>query len=300
VTVLLDFLPEWTLAMQTAQRSPRTITSYAAGVRAFAAWLAEHAPDVTQPDDVTPSHVRGWLAELTERGAAPKTVGARYQAARALFDWLAREGEVTASPVLRVERPRLVEPEIKVPTLDELRAVLATASDRRSFGDVRDTAVIRLWLDTGLRRSELAALRVSDVDLTAGEASVMGKGRKPRTVAFGRATATALARYVRLRGRHPRADLPDLWLGDRGRGPIDGASLYTMLTRRAERAGVQLHPHQLRHFFADAWLKEGGSEGGLMRAAGWSSRQMLDRYASANAAERSRAERRRLTLGDAL
>jgi site-specific recombinase XerD len=286
--------------MQTAQRSPRTIASYTGGVRVFAAWLADKAPGVAVPDDVTPSHLRAWLAELTERRAAPKTVGARYQAVRALFDWLVKEGEATASPVLRVERPRLVEPDIRVPTLEELRAVLATAADRKSFRDVRDAAVIRLWLDTGLRRSELAGLTVADVDLSAGEASVMGKGRKPRRVAFGRATATALARYMRLRGRHPRADLPALWLGDRGRGPVDGASLYTMLTRRAEQAGVKLHPHQLRHFFADAWLKEGGSEGGLMRAAGWSSRQMLDRYAAANAAERSRAERRRLTLGDAL
>ncbi len=74
-----------------------------------------------------------------------------------------------------------------------------------------------------------------------------------------------------------------------------------MLTRRAARAGVTLHPHQLRHFFADAWLKENGSESGLMRAAGWSNRSMLDRYASANAAERfPRRERRRLTLGDAI
>ena len=298
MTVLLDFLPEWTLAMQAAQRSPRTIDNYTAGVRSLARWLEPNAPDVAEPGDITPSHLRRWLAELSEHGAAPKTVGARYQAVRALFDWLVAEGELTSSPARRVERPRLVEPEIRVPTVEELRAVLATASNRQSFADVRDTAVIRLWLDTGLRRSELAALRVSDLDVTAGEAGVLGKGRKPRTVAFGSATSTALARYLRLRSRHPHAGLLELWLGDRGRGAVDGASLYTMLTRRAARAGVDLHPHQLRHFFADAWLKEGGSEGGLMRAAGWSSRQMLDRYASANASERSRAERRRLSLGD--
>ncbi len=85
---------------------------------------------------------------------------------------------------------------------------------------------------------------------------------------------------------------------ERNRGPVGDEALAAMLVRRAEQAGVRLNPHQLRHFFADAWLREGGSEGGLMRAAGWSSRQMLDRYASANAAERARAERRRLTLGD--
>lgn len=69
----------------------------------------------------------------------------------------------------------MVEPEIRVPTIEELRAVLATASDVRSFADVRDAAVIRLWLDTGLRRSGMTGLTVSDVNVTNGEVSVMGK-----------------------------------------------------------------------------------------------------------------------------
>lgn len=261
--------------------------------------FVEYVGDL-EPAEVTPSHLRRWLSHLTERGAAAKTISSRYQAVRSFFDWLATEAELDESPVRKVARPKAQEPEIQVPTIEELKAVLATASDVRSFADVRDVAVIRLWLDTGLRRSELAALSVADVNLTDGEVSVMGKGRKPRTVAYGNATAKALGRYLRLRSRHPHGERSELWLGDRGRGPVDSASLYTMLTRRAARAGVTLHPHQLRHFFADAWLKENGSEGGLMRAAGWSNRSMLDRYASANAAERSRTERRRLTLGDAI
>jgi integrase/recombinase XerC len=294
---LLDYLDEWSTAMAAAQKSPQTIKAYTGGVRALSGWLAQ-AGESTDAATVTPTLLRRWLADMSAVGAAPKSIGARYQAVRALYGWLVEEGEVPESPVLRVARPKLSEIEVTVPTVADLRAVLATASDRRSFADVRDTAVIRLWLDTGLRRSELAGLRVEDVDVPTRQARVMGKGRKPRTVAFGPTTATALARYLRLRTRHPLAERPELWLGDRGRGPVDGGSLYVMLTRRAARAGVELHPHQLRHFFADSWLREGGSEGGLMRAAGWSSRAMLDRYASANASERSRAERARLSLGD--
>ena len=292
---MIEFLPEWTLHLRAAQRSPQTIANYTAGVRSFAEYVGD-----LEPAEITASHVRRWLSYLTDRGAAPKTISSRYQALRSFFDWLAAEAELDESPVRRVARPKVQEPEIRVPTLEELRAVLATASNVRAFSDVRDAAVIRLWLDTGLRRSELAGLTVADVNVIDGEVSVMGKGRKPRTVAYGSATAKALGRYLRLRSRHPQSERAELWLGDRGRGPVDGASLYAMLTRRAARAGVTLHPHQLRHFFADAWLRENGSEGGLMRAAGWSNRSMLDRYASANAAERSRAERRRLTLGDAI
>jgi hypothetical protein len=93
------------------------------------------------------------------------------------------------------------EPEIRIPTIEELRAVLGTASDVRAFADVRDAAVIRLWLDTGLRRSVLAGLTVADVNVTDGEVSVMGKGRKPRRVAYGNATAKALGRWLTWAGR---------------------------------------------------------------------------------------------------
>jgi integrase len=147
--------------------------------------------------------------------------------------------------VRRVERPKLVEPEIRVPTIEELRAVLATANDRRSFLDVRDTAVIRLWLDTGIRRSELTGLRLSDVDLTTGQVTVTGKGRKIRTVAFGATTSTALARYFRLRARHPLANRPELWLGDRNRGPVSSEGLGEHRQIAAHRRPGPGHRHQL-------------------------------------------------------
>lgn len=124
---MIEFLPEWSLHLRAAQRSPQTIANYTAGVRSF----AEHVGDV-EPGDVTPSHVRRWLSDLTERGAAPKTISSRYQALRSFFDWLAAEAELAESPVRKVARPKVVEPEIRVPTIEELRAVLATASNVRS------------------------------------------------------------------------------------------------------------------------------------------------------------------------
>ena len=117
---MIEFLPEWTLHLRAAQRSPRTIANYTAGVRSF----ADHVGDL-ELAEVTPSHVRRWLASLTDRGAAPKTISSRYQALRSFFDWLAAEAELDDSPVRKVARPKVQEPEIRVPTLDELRAVLA-------------------------------------------------------------------------------------------------------------------------------------------------------------------------------
>lgn len=200
---------------------------------------------------------------------------------------------------------RPIVPEQPAPHLSDvqLRALLK-ACEGRAFEDVRDLAIVRLMIDTGCRRGEIAGLRLGNVmiDVKAGRGAitVLGKGRRERSLPFGVKTALALRRYQKAREGHARANGTDaLWLSYRG--ALSGDGLMQMLQRRGEKAGiVGMHPHLLRHTFAHRWQMPGESESDLMALAGWRSPAMLRRYASGAAMERAHAAAERLGLGDKL
>jgi integrase len=154
-------------------------------------------------------------------------------------------------------------------------------------------------IETGARAGEVVNIAVADVNLREGTVVIRrGKGGKGRTIPIGPQATRAIDRYLRLRRPHRLADTPDLWLGDRGKG-FSYYGLYSALIYRAEVAGLQeFHPHVLRHTAAGRWLAAGGSEGGLMAVAGWTRRDMIDRYTRATSARRAVDEARKLGLGD--
>lgn len=289
-------LPDWKTHLRARNVAPSTIASYVRVGENLLAYLRQQGMP-TAASTIRREHLESFLADLGDRVSAA-TVAKHYRSMQQLFRWLADDGEIPVSPMERMRPPKVPEQPVEVFTDDELTRLLSAAKGN-TFENRRDTALLRILIDTGVRASELIGLELDDVDDAQQLFHVLGKGRKGRAVPYGLKTADALRRYRRVRTTHPNAALPALWLGKKG--PLSTSGLAQILERRALEAGVpNCHPHRFRHTFAHTWLAAGGQEHDLMRLAGWSSPQMVGRYASSAGAERARDAHRRAALGDRL
>ncbi|MDX3753683.1 tyrosine-type recombinase/integrase [Streptomyces sp. AK08-02] len=306
----------WLRALKSENKSDNTIRIYSHAVNSFAWFLLDEEdgyhpvadddgtpgrPAPTDLDEVHREHVQAYIAATIKRTSA-SNAHQHFRALKTFFNWLLDEEEIDRTPMRTMKPPTVTETEVPVIPEADLVKLFKTCRGK-TYADRRDTAILLLFLDTGVRLSELTDRRVADLDLDLMVLRVLGKKDKWRSVPFGRATATALDRYLRAAAKHKGKALHEemwLWWADRGKGNrLTIWGVGTMLKRRCAEAGIDpIHPHQFRHTFAHLWKVNGGNEDDLMRITGWSSRQMLSRYAASAGSERARAAHARLSPAD--
>jgi site-specific recombinase XerD len=197
--------------LRAENKSPGTIGNYLEAVKQLTLFLAARNQMVTQ---ARREDIEAFLTSLLERWTAG-TVITRYRALLVFYGWLVEEDEIRRNPMTRMKPPAAPERPVPVLSDDELRRLLAACAGT-SFPCRRDTAIVMLMIDSGARRAEIVGLRVVDLDFDYEVARVLGKGQRERALPFGRKTAVALDRYLRVRSKHPHAASEYLWLGKKG------------------------------------------------------------------------------------
>ena len=240
----------------------RTVELYALDLNKLAVAAAAAGVGLVQ---VQNHHVRRWVAQMHAQGRSGRGIALILSGWRGFYTWLGRSGLVSSNPVQDVRAPKAGKPLPKALGVDEaMKLADFEESPDAPWFNARDTAMVELLYSSGLRVGELIGLDVVAspkargwIDLQAGDAHVLGKGGKRRSVPVGPQALDALHQWLALRDSVLTGSAPAaLFIGQHGTR-LTAQSVWQRLRRRSLQAGLAapVHPHMLRHSFASHVLQ---------------------------------------------
>ena len=259
VPVDTDVLEQWrfeAFRRSLTASADHTVTAYLSDLRAFAEWADRGG--VGDPAQVTRLLLRRYVAHLTTRQFAKRTIARKVAAVRRYFRWAVQSGIVAADPSSSLHAPSGEGRLPRVLSESELTGVLdgPLPEGEPTWRRSRDDAVLELLYGSGLRVSELCSLDLDHVDLGARAVVVWGKGGKQRRVPMSEPSCAAVRRWLGHRAEVlPSAEGPALFGNERGKR-LTPRDVRRLLDRRSP---VPTHPHALRHTYA-THLLDGGAD----------------------------------------
>jgi|SRR5579871_2602594 len=237
--------------------SQNTVYSYGHDLRQFIAFLAPMGMDEIK--DIKREHISHFCQMRSENLLSAKTLHRNLSALRRFFWFLRKEGRVTVDPTLDIDLPKVEKRLPRYAKVDEIDELIKKVSQSSVLG-VRDVAIIAILYATGLRVSELIALKLFDIDFLAGFIRTTGKGKIERVVPLNEPTMALVAQYletsrVKLLLGH-ESDL--VFIRRKGIG-LSRQGVWKIIKKYGRLSGMKgdFSPHQLRHSFATHML-EGG------------------------------------------
>jgi integrase/recombinase XerC len=218
--------------------------------------LFELAAD-TPLADLKIHHIRRFIAQLHSKGLGGRSLARMLSAWRGFFTYLMRDHGLTGNPCAGLRAPKSPKSLPQALSPDEAARLVDLPADTAEA--IRDKAMFELLYSSGLRLAELVNLDPAQLDLSAGEVRVTGKGNKTRIVPLGRFAITALQAWLTVRDQLAKAGETALFVGQRGQR-ISPRVVQLRLQQWGVRQGItsNVHPHLLRHSFATHVLQSSG------------------------------------------
>jgi integrase/recombinase XerD len=234
--------------------SPNTLDSYGRDLSQFAAFLEERGPaELRRADAVS---VSLFNQRLRARRMSQNTIARKITAIRSFLKYLHREGYIGPEAVEDIESLRNVRRLPETLSGEEV-ARLIDSMPSETPRQIRDRAIVELLYATGMRASELAGAKVSDLNWSEGSIRCMGKGSKMRTIPVGGKALEWLKRYLdEVRPKWDSGLCPNLMLTNRG-GPVSRESVWLIVNKMAASASSRVSPHTFRHSFATHLMENG-------------------------------------------
>ena len=242
--------------------SPHTLAAYQRDLQALQQWAGQQ--DINDVLLLQAEDLRAFVAAGHRAGLSARSLQRRLSACRSFYAWHLRHGRIAASPVAGIRAPKAKR---KLPqVLDADEAVQLVELPTNAPLGLRDRALLELFYSSGLRLSEVCALRWRDLDTATALVQVQGKGRRERLVPVGSHALNALAQW---RADSGGADEAPIFPGRNG-GPISQRAIQLRIKQLAQRQGLfkHVHPHMLRHSFASHILESSGDLRGVQELLG--------------------------------
>ena len=276
-TIVEKATDQFLRVLRERNASAHTIKSYAGDLENFANYVG--ARDWNSIDHVA---IRGFLSRLYEKRLSKASMARSLAAVRSLYRWLSQEGVVEQNPAKLVSTPKLPKKLPRVPTIEEMNAVLDGAMPEVAAFPERDRLLLELLYGCGIRNSELTGINVDDIRTSAEAILIRGKGKKERYVPFGGSAASALREYLPTRQRilaETKKTAPALLINRRG-GRLTVRSVGRIVKKIAVAKGLSpdVHPHTLRHAFGTHMLEEGADLRAIQEMLGHQRLSTTQRY----------------------
>jgi len=255
--------------------SDNTVSAYVSDLRAFAEWCSRS--EMSDPTNVKRATVRRYLAHLTTRQFARRTMARKTASIRRYYRWLVLVGAAEFDPTSGVSVPAGIGRLPRVLNQSELSGLLdsAPAADEPEWRRRRDDAVLELLYGSGLRVGELCGLQVSSLMLSLGAASVWGKGAKERRVPLSEPAIVAVRRWLEVRADVLPPERGDVLFGNERGNQLTPRDVRRIVDRRSP---TPTHPHALRHTFATHLLNGGADLRAVQDLLGHSDVATTQRY----------------------